>query len=58
VALVTCPECGKQVSDNAAACPQCGAPNRRFERANMRMMVLLAIATFLLVLVYTGVLHP
>lgn len=24
--LVTCPECGKKVSDKAAACPQCGCP--------------------------------
>ena len=24
--LITCPECQKQVSDKAAACPQCGAP--------------------------------
>lgn len=24
--LITCSECGKQVSDKAAACPQCGAP--------------------------------
>ena len=24
MALVTCPECGKQVSDSAAACPNCG----------------------------------
>jgi uncharacterized membrane protein YvbJ len=26
MALVTCRECGKQVSDAASACPQCGAP--------------------------------
>ncbi len=24
--LVTCPECGKKVSDKATACPQCGCP--------------------------------
>lgn len=26
MALITCPDCGKEVSDRAAACPQCGAP--------------------------------
>ena len=26
MALINCPECGKQVSDTAAACPNCGAP--------------------------------
>ena len=27
MALVTCPDCGKQISRNAASCPNCGAPN-------------------------------
>lgn len=26
MALITCPECGKEVSDQATACPHCGAP--------------------------------
>ncbi|MBR6570660.1 MAG: zinc-ribbon domain-containing protein [Clostridia bacterium] len=26
MALVKCPECGKEVSSNAAACPHCGSP--------------------------------
>jgi len=26
MALVSCRECGKQISDQAAACPNCGAP--------------------------------
>ncbi|WP_225784231.1 zinc-ribbon domain-containing protein [Xenophilus sp. Marseille-Q4582] len=26
MALINCTECGKQVSDKAAACPRCGAP--------------------------------
>lgn len=26
MALIACAECGHQVSDRAAACPQCGAP--------------------------------
>jgi hypothetical protein len=27
VALVTCPDCGHEVSDTAPACPQCGRPS-------------------------------
>ena len=26
MAIISCPECGKQVSDTAPACPSCGAP--------------------------------
>ncbi len=26
MALITCPDCGKTVSDRAAACPDCGCP--------------------------------
>lgn len=29
MAMTTCPECKKPVSDQAAACPTCGAPIRR-----------------------------
>ena len=26
MALIKCPECGKEISDKAAACPNCGVP--------------------------------
>lgn len=26
MALITCPECGKQISDKAKTCPNCGCP--------------------------------
>ena len=26
MAMINCPECGKQVSDKAASCPNCGNP--------------------------------
>ena len=26
MALISCPECGKKVSDRAATCPECGCP--------------------------------
>ncbi len=26
MALISCPECGKEISDKAASCPNCGSP--------------------------------
>ena len=26
MALITCPECGKEISDKVTTCPNCGAP--------------------------------
>lgn len=31
--LISCPECGRAVSDFAPACPNCGLPRNMFERA-------------------------
>ena len=28
MALINCPECNKEISDKAAACPHCGAPSK------------------------------
>jgi hypothetical protein len=33
MALIACPECGKQVSNSAPACPNCGAPIAQMTRA-------------------------
>jgi hypothetical protein len=33
MALINCPECGRQISTEAEACPQCGHPNRAAARA-------------------------
>lgn len=32
MALINCPECGKEISDKAASCPNCGTPigNKKF----------------------------
>ena len=32
MALISCPECGKQVSDKAAFCPNCGCPRSEWEK--------------------------
>ena len=31
MALITCPECGKRISDKATACPHCGLPAEYFQ---------------------------
>lgn len=31
MALITCPECGREISDKAAACPHCGCPSSEFK---------------------------
>lgn len=33
MALITCPECGREISDKAAACPHCGFPIQEHLRA-------------------------
>lgn len=30
MALITCPECGREISDKAVACPGCGCPMEKF----------------------------
>lgn len=30
MAIITCRECGKEISDTASACPHCGAPVEKF----------------------------
>jgi len=36
MSLITCPECGKQISDKAVACPNCGLPAEFFHLAGGR----------------------
>ena len=31
MALIKCPECGRDVSDKAKTCPNCGCPTNRFQ---------------------------
>lgn len=33
MALIKCPDCGKEFSDQAAACPNCGRPNKTVEQS-------------------------
>ncbi len=46
MALITCPECNKQISDTAKTCPSCGydlntQKNKRRKQQNMRTILLI-----------------
>lgn len=30
--MITCPDCGKEISERAKACPNCGCPSSEWER--------------------------
>lgn len=60
MALIRCPECGREISDKAAACPGCGYPMtpvnpeteetaRRLEEANRQDTAFLKKATLVAV---------
>lgn len=36
MALISCSECGKEVSDKTASCPNCGAPTNKEKRPHIR----------------------
>lgn len=35
MALINCPECGKEVSDKAKACPNCAYPIAKLKESNV-----------------------
>lgn len=39
MALIKCPECGKEISDKAAICPNCGMPLRREDRGTYDVVI-------------------
>jgi predicted amidophosphoribosyltransferase len=38
MALINCPECAKQISDKATACPHCGLPGSYFTTGNRQVL--------------------
>ena len=39
MALITCPECGKQISDKAKQCPNCGCPASAIHKESVQLPV-------------------
>ena len=56
--LITCPECGHQVSDQAATCPSCGiaiAKKQPKKKKNVGLIVLISSLIIAVILVVAGV---
>ena len=49
MALINCPECGKEMSDSAKKCPHCGYKIKNDKKMPMWLIVIIAIAAVLLV---------
>ncbi|PBS11455.1 hypothetical protein CMZ82_14540 [Lysobacteraceae bacterium NML93-0792] len=49
MALVQCKECGREISDRAIACPQCGDP-KRMASSSKGILILLGVLVCVLVL--------
>lgn len=45
MSLLPCPECGREISDQAAACPHCGYPIQDHLRANADVYTVLLVVT-------------
>lgn len=39
MALIKCPECGKEISDKATVCPNCGMPLRQEDRGTYDVII-------------------
>ena len=56
MALITCKECGNEISSAASACPHCGAPVEKKARCKAAGILfnLLAILSFIGITYYLG----
>ena len=53
--LIGCPECRKQISDQAASCPQCGHPMRQITGYGFEYRTIQTIGGWPLVHIATGI---
>ena len=52
MAMIACPDCNKEMSDAAPACPNCGKPNIKVAQADRSVTILLGIGIFLVPLIF------
>lgn len=46
MALINCPECGKEISDMAKSCPNCGYNSSKIEIKNNKISLIMGIISF------------
>lgn len=51
--MITCPDCSKEMSDSAPACPNCGKPNANAPVPVRSVGILLGIGIFLIPLIFS-----
>lgn len=57
MALMTCPHCGKPMSEKAVSCPHCGYTNPKFDQSMDSMNVLKGLGIiYLIICVLAGLL--
>lgn len=55
MALINCPECGKEISDKAKACPRCGAPAKVLESPEKAEKKTSALKVFIVIAITIAV---
>lgn len=54
VALIKCPECGKEISDTVKYCPNCGVEikkqNLTTDKAKIKNYIVIAVSIFLIII--------
>lgn len=57
MALIKCKECGKEISDQATSCPNCGAKTEFAKYRKKSMLKILAVVTILSIVIIIYVLN-
>ena len=51
MALIECPECGKEISDTAKICPECGY---KIKKVNRKVCIIIAIIVIIIGIICGG----
>lgn len=55
MAMIKCPECGKEISDKATACPHCGAKHETDNAKAIRIILGIIILIISLYFLLSGI---
>ncbi len=51
MAMINCPECGKEISDKAKVCPSCGAPAKSVQEKSKKRKDIVVFAVIIVVFI-------